>query len=158
MATALLVGALGRPGSAHAGASIPQNLAPKGYSELVLAAHKGRPLVVNFWATWCEPCREELPALLSAVKAKKIDLVLISLDASKNRLQVRGFLDSMHLEGGSFIVASGDPQSFIEAIDPKWDGTVPYTLVYKRDGQLAKRLLGAQSIEEFSFAFQQASR
>jgi thiol-disulfide isomerase/thioredoxin len=154
----LVVGTLLRSAPARAGASIPQNVSPSSYTELVLAPHKGRPLVVNFWATWCGPCREELPALLTAARSKKIDLVLISLDSSKSRLQVRAFLDSVHVEGASFIVASGDPQTFIEAIDPKWDGTVPYTLVYRRGGQVARRLLGAQGVEEFSFAFAQASR
>ncbi len=123
-----------------------------GYAQKVLSPRRGRRFAVNFWATWCDPCREELPSLLAAAAAQKLDLVLISLDRADRPEPLRAFLRSLHAPG-SLVVAAGDPQSFIDSVDKKWDGTLPLTIVYGADGRIAKRLLGGQSRADLDSAF-----
>lgn len=134
-------------------------VAPDAYQRLVVAPHKGRPLLVNFWATWCDPCREEMPALLAAAARGKIDLTLVSVDSSSAGLEpVRAFLRSMHAEVPAFIIAPGDPETFINVVDKNWDGTVPFTVVYAADGHVLARLHGAQSAADFKRAIAAAKK
>jgi thiol-disulfide isomerase/thioredoxin len=122
-----------------------------GYAQKVLAPRKGHRFAVNFWATWCEPCREELPSLLAGAAAKKVELVLVSLDAADRPEPLREFLQSVRA-AGSLVVAAGDPQPFIDGIDKKWDGTLPYTIIYGADGRIVTRLAGAQTRAGFERA------
>jgi peroxiredoxin len=58
--------------------------------DVPLAAFKGRPLIINFWATWCGPCKEEIPALIALTdryKSKKLAVLGISVDDQPAELQ-----------------------------------------------------------------------
>jgi thiol-disulfide isomerase/thioredoxin len=118
----------------------------------VVAAHAGRPLLVNFWATWCDPCRAEMPALMAATRGGAVDVALVSLDPAKELTAVRAFLRSVQARGALFVVAPGDPELFINQVDPTWDGTVPYTLLYSRNGEIVQRLEGEQQRADFARA------
>lgn len=61
-----------------------------------LAALRGHPLVINFWATWCVPCREEMPALERAAITHP-DVVFLEIDLMEDGDRVRGFFDSLEV-------------------------------------------------------------
>lgn len=147
--------ALARPA-----ASEPVKLVkPEQYRARVVAAKKGRVLLVNFWATWCDPCREEIPALVSAAKAfssKDVAVALVSTDSLKKTPDVQKFLASEKIPFVCWQAKSPDPQRFIDAVDKSWNGAVPYTLVYDRKGELVARLAGPQTERSFGEAVRKA--
>jgi thiol-disulfide isomerase/thioredoxin len=146
--------------SARPAAGEPVKLVkPEQYRSRVVAAKKGRVVLVNFWATWCEPCREEMPALVAAAKgfpAKDVAVALVSTDSLKKTTDVQKFLRSEKILFVCWQAKSNDPQRFIEAVDKTWNGAVPYTLVYDRKGELAVRLLGPQTEQSFAEAVRKA--
>lgn len=135
-------------------------LKPEQFRSRIVAPRKGRVLVVNFWATWCEPCREEMPALLAASKAFKANdlaVVLVSVDDAKGgRATVPKFLAGLKVPFVCWLVKSRDPQDFIDAVDKSWDGSIPYTLVYDRKGGVATKLVGKQTESSFGEAIRKA--
>jgi thiol-disulfide isomerase/thioredoxin len=132
---------------------------PEQYRSRVVAAKKGRVLLVNFWATWCEPCREEIPALVAAARgfpSKDVAVTLVSTDSLRKTPDVEKFLASQKIPFVCWQAKSTNPQRFIEAVDRTWNGAVPYTLVYDRKGELAVRLLGPQTERSFAEAVRKA--
>ncbi|HXI03123.1 MAG TPA: TlpA disulfide reductase family protein, partial [Candidatus Saccharimonadales bacterium] len=106
----------------------------------VLHSLEGRVVVLNFWATWCEPCREEFPDLVKFARehAGKVALVTVSLDDPDDAQKgVRAFLDKMNAPGTRLVKAPGDPDPFIRAVDPEWSGVLPATFVQAPDGSRA---------------------
>ncbi len=136
-------------------------LKPEDYQSRIVAGRKGRVLLVNFWATWCEPCREEMPHLVAAAKkfpARDLAVVLVSLDSQKTGpTQVPKFLKEKKVPFVSWLAKTRDPQDFIDTVDPTWDGSLPYTLVYGRDGKIATRLPGLQTEASFTEAIRKAT-
>jgi len=147
--------------TASAAAEPVKLLTPKNYKARVVAPKKGRVVVVNFWATWCEPCREEMPALVTASRGFKVQdlaVVLVSIDSQKTgATQVPKFLASMKVPFVCWLAKSQDPSDFINAVDRTWDGTVPYTLVYDRKGNLSQKLLGKQTAADFTASIRKAA-
>ena len=145
---------------ARPAASEPVKLVkPEQYRARVVAAKKGRVVLVNFWATWCDPCREEMPALVSTAKAfssKDLAVALVSTDSLKKTPDVEKFLASRKVPFVCWQVKSTDPQRFIDAVDKSWNGAVPYTLVYDRKGELVMRLAGPQTEKSFGEAVRKA--
>ena len=145
---------------ARPAASEPVKLVkPEQYRARVVAAKKGRVVLVNFWATWCDPCREEMPALVSAAKgfsSKDLAVALVSTDSLKKTPDVQKFLAAGKIPFVCWQAKSPDPQRFIDAVDKSWNGAVPYTLVYDRKGELVARLAGPQTEKSFGEAVRKA--
>ncbi len=90
--------------------------------------------VVNFWATWCKPCIEELPyfqSIADSSKGQPIKLILVSQDTKTRALQVTQFMQKKSYTSEYFILSAGNPNVWIDKIEPKWSGTIPATILYK---------------------------
>jgi thiol-disulfide isomerase/thioredoxin len=118
-----------------------------------LAREKGRVVLLNFWATWCEPCREEFPSLSRLQKAygaKGLAVLGVSTDLGSELPQVEKFLADQRPSFPNYMKKrGGDDQDFIDAVDRSWGGELPFTVLYGRDGKKAKVLSGKQSYRDF---------
>lgn len=100
---------------------------------------KGKPLLVNFWATWCDPCREEFPDLVKFDNEfkGKIDFITISLDdVEEIATSVPKFLASMKAEMPAYLLKTPDESAVITSISKEWQGGMPFTVLYGTDGKL----------------------
>lgn len=90
--------------------------------------------VVNFWATWCKPCREEIPLLQRASREyadQNVQVVLISLDTERNAIdRIPAFLGKAAPDLPA-IVLTDEGQEWGKSIDRVWSGSLPTTIVYK---------------------------
>jgi len=98
----------------------------------------GKPLLVNFWATWCDPCREEFPDLvkLDAEYKGKIDFITISLDElSEINRDVPKFLTEMKAEMPAFLLKAQDDDAAIAFVSKEWSVALPLTILYDPSGK-----------------------
>ncbi|MBC7892974.1 MAG: TlpA family protein disulfide reductase [Sphingobacteriaceae bacterium] len=93
--------------------------------------------VVNFWATWCGPCVKELPGfeqIHRAYAGKKVKVMLVSLDFAKDvGLKLLPFVRRRGLQSALFWLDGPDPNVWIDAVEPRWGGSIPATLVLRND-------------------------
>ena len=159
-ALALLLATLGfpRPRSmaakpaANPEAGDPPLLDLAGYKDM-LAGYHGKGVLVTFWATWCEPCRNEYPMIISLAKEygpQGLAVVGISLDEDADMNLVRHFLAQSHPGFPNFRQKPGiDADAFYRGVNPEWRGAMPETVFYARDGHLARSFVGEKSKEAF---------
>jgi thiol-disulfide isomerase/thioredoxin len=121
-----------------------------------IAAQKGHVVVVNFWATWCVPCVQEFPDLVRLQQRHRgegLVVMAVSADMKKDiKAKVSPFLTRQHADFPQFLQVSADPEDFINAFDPSWQGDLPRTFVYDKRGRLVKVLSGPQSRHAFEAA------
>jgi thiol-disulfide isomerase/thioredoxin len=130
------------------------NLNEEGWQQ-VQARHRDRVLLVNFWATWCEPCREEFPALVrlhNTYRGRGFSLVSISMDEPESVPAVGEFLKSQGAQFGSYRHNFKDFGAFIDTINPQWGGGIPASFLYDREGRMVAAWQGATPYEEFEQA------
>ena len=105
-----------------------------------LLTPKGKPLLVNFWATWCDPCREEFPDLVKIDSDYKgrIDFITVTLDFPEDiKAAVPKFLADMKASMPSYLLVSSDESAVISTIAKNWTGGLPFTVLYNDKGEIA---------------------
>jgi len=105
-----------------------------------------RPLLVNFWATWCDGCREEFPDLVKIdndYRSKGLNFIAVSLDdISEIKTKVPEFLASVQAKMPVVLLNLKDPEPAIRAVDPNWQGDMPATFLYDREGKVVFKYFG----------------
>src|SRR5271157_3637265 len=97
---------------------------------------RGQVVLVNLWATWCEPCKEELPALLRLnreLRGSGFKLILVSADFPDLRPQVERFLADQGVDFPTFLKAEADDR-FIDGLERRWSGALPATILFDASG------------------------
>jgi len=98
--------------------------------------------LINVWATWCIPCVEEMPKLVTInrmYRKRKFEMITISLDAPQERDVVLKRLQEKHVSSTNYIFATGDRDKLAEALDQQWPGPVPYTILVAPGGKILYR-------------------
>lgn len=98
----------------------------------------GKPLLINFWATWCDPCREEFPDLVKINEdyKGKLDFITISMDdlAEINR-DVPKFLAEMKAEMPAYLLKTANEDAMIPMVSKNWQGGLPFTILFNEKGE-----------------------
>lgn len=92
--------------------------------------------LVNFWATWCKPCLEELPLLQQLAEESSdapLRVILVSLDTEPGAIdRIPGYLQNRGIDLPT-VVLTDERSSWKRELDEKWDGSLPTTFVYRND-------------------------
>lgn len=121
----------------------------EGLKTLVKSPERKKPILINFWATWCGPCRVEFPDLVEIDKdfrEKGLDFALVSIDnLALVDTQVSDFLKVYKAEEiPSYLIDLDDAETYkaIRQIAPKFSGTYPFTLLFNAKGKLVYQKSG----------------
>lgn len=119
-----------------------------------------RPVLVNYWATWCDPCREEFPDLVKIDKdyrARGLDTIAISLDdLAELKTEVPKFLRLMKVQMPVYLLNVSDPEPSIKMVDPTWGGALPATFLYDAKGEIIYKKFGRFDTAELRAAIEKA--
>ena len=148
-------GALGAPQNQKAGAPAdPQLIDAQGYLKLV-QQYRGKPLLVTFWATWCEPCRDEYPMLNELAKQyapQGLKVVGVNLDDEGDLILMRRFIARYKPIFPNYRKKPGEEGPFREAVLPGWNGSLPASFFYGKDGRQVGQFVGERTRAEYEGA------
>jgi thiol-disulfide isomerase/thioredoxin len=132
----------------------PEMIDADGYQKL-LQQYRGKPLLVTFWATWCEPCRDEYPMLNELAKQyapQGLKVVGISMDDDGDRILMRRFLARYKPIFPNYRKRAGDEAAFHQAVEPGWTGVLPATFFYGKDGREVAHFFGERTRDSYEGA------
>jgi len=135
----------------------PRVIDAQGYVKIV-QEHRGKPLLMTFWATWCEPCRDEYPMLNELAKQygpKGLQVVGINFNDDGDLILMRRFIARYKPVFPNYRKKHGDEAGFTQAVWPDWNGALPVSFLYDKDGKQVGRVLGASNRETYEAAIRQ---
>ena len=112
----------------------------------LLAHFKDKPLFIDLWATWCVPCVQEFPDLVTInhmYRDRDFKMITISSDEIKDKDKALNFLQKRQSSTLNYIYSGDSKYKLIEAIDPKWQGALPYTALIEPGGKVVYSKEGA---------------
>jgi thiol-disulfide isomerase/thioredoxin len=138
----------------------PQIIDAQAYAKLV-QQHRGKPLLINFWATWCEPCRDEYPMLNELAKEyapKGLRVLGVNSDQDGDLILMRRFMARYKPVFPNYRKKPGKPEEeaeFNHAVLSDWRGELPATFLYDKDGTLIGHFFGARDRKTYEAAIRQ---
>lgn len=110
------------------------------------------PLVlVNFWASWCGPCKQEFPSILSlreTLAAQGLKVIFVSIDEPGDFAAAENFLRENKVNFQTYYKGAGDLQ-IVNQIYPKWEGAVPATVLFGPKHEIVEAWEGDATLTEF---------
>ena len=143
MAAGAIVGALGVQSGSGAGKLLSASFPDLSGRIRHLSEWQGRVTLFNFWATWCAPCREEMPLLDAAISQFGLHVVGIGID---DVVKIREFVANIGVRY-QLLVADVSGLELMRALGNS-SGSLPFTVVLDRAGRIAARKLGPLSAAE----------
>ena len=134
------------PESVAVAALLAQEMPDASGKASALSQWKGKPLVVNFWATWCAPCVDEMPelnALQTEIAAKNIQVVGIGIDSADN---IAKFADKYKISYPLYVAGTGATALLRQFGNQS--GGLPFTVLIGNDGAVKKMYLGSIKFDE----------
>ena len=123
-------------------ASLPveiDDINPDAVKKLVSNNESGKLRLVNVWATWCAPCVQELPEFVNIdrmYRERDFEFITISLDEPTKKDKALERLKKLEASNKNYIFSGKNKYDFIEVIDPKWQGALPYTILIEPGGKI----------------------
>jgi thiol-disulfide isomerase/thioredoxin len=105
----------------------------------LLKNNSGKLRLINVWATWCGPCMIEFPEFITInrmYRGRDFEFVSICLDDSAKKTKALKFLKENQASNKNYLYNLDDKYALIEAVDPKWQGALPYTLIVEPGGKI----------------------
>jgi thiol-disulfide isomerase/thioredoxin len=123
----------------------------------IVAAHKGQVVLVDFWATWCVPCRAEMPQLVKMqlkLGARGVKLITISADEPSKEAAAFKVLTENSVAPPFYLKKAADDDKFYNLVDPKWSGEMPAMFIYDRSGKRVRSFLGETPVKDIEAAIE----
>ena len=111
----------------------------------IIAGNQGKVLLIDFWATWCAPCLEELPQLVALERklaGKDFRLITVSADEVEDNAAALKVLQKHNVNPPAYLKQVVDDDKFINFVDKKWSGALPGLFLYDRNGKLVRSFVG----------------
>ncbi len=126
----------------------------------LIKERKGKPLFLNLWATWCIPCREEFPSINKlSEEFKDVEFIGISVDFPEEvDSKIIPFLKSQNAKFISYVNGFEGDEELINSIDKNWNGALPATIIFDKNGKKVAFLEGKKSYEEFKKEIEKAKK
>lgn len=119
-----------------------------------LEQRRGTIVLVNFWATWCRPCLEEIPILQRLHEAYRdagFTLVAVSLDQPDSAdALVRPFMEKWFPGFDSYLSLEREMDDIVSSVDPAWNEILPTSYLLDRNGVTVERIQGVLTEAEFA--------
>jgi thiol-disulfide isomerase/thioredoxin len=113
--------------------------------DVQLSSFKGKVIIVNFWATWCGPCKVEMPDLIELQSEFSDQLVILGIDVLDEFSRVKPFADSIKVNYP--LLDANNRKDVEDAFGPMWG--LPTSVIVGRDGKVQKRHSGIATKEQF---------
>jgi thiol-disulfide isomerase/thioredoxin len=132
-----------------------RTIGKKGLDSLI-ANRNGKVLMLNIWATWCIPCKEEFPDLVrlsNELKGKNAEIVAVSVDfPDEIKEKVAPFVKKMKTPFRVYVADFASQDEFFASFDKSWSGAIPATFIYDPSGKQKAFLLGKQRHDQLKKA------
>ncbi|MBM3819420.1 MAG: TlpA family protein disulfide reductase [Acidimicrobiia bacterium] len=140
-------GSEGDGGLLQPGSPAPLNYTMKDVNgtDVTLSSFKGKVILVNFWATWCAPCKVEIPHLVELQEQYKDDLVILGVSVDDTAEKMKPYAEQLKINYPLLVGLGHDDMQ--EAYGPLWG--IPVSVFIDREGNVSKRHSGIATKEQF---------